>query len=164
MNLNDIDLSHIKVAIFDFDATLAIHKDKDFSEHRKVSEENFFSFYAKAYKSPERFYDDIEPCTKSEKAYDLVNTLRKMNIKMYCLSGMKFTFHLKAKQAFVSKYYGDDIEVIATSSQELKLIGVNIIKEINNCELDEILFVDDLDEVVSMLKENGVKAINVQEI
>ena len=164
MNLNSIDLSNIKVAIFDFDATLAIHKDKDFSDHRKVSKENFISFYEKAYKYPEHFYDDIEPCARSERLYELVTILRKKNIKMYCLSGMKFTFHLKAKQAFVSKYYGDDIEVIATSSQEFKLLGVEIIKKINNCESNEILFIDDLDEVVDMLRKNDIKAINVQDI
>lgn len=159
-----MDLKDIKVAIFDFDATLAIHKDKDFSKHRRVSEDNFISFYENAYKNPEHFYDDIEPCTRSEKMYNLVNFMRKMGIKMYCLSGMKFSFHLKAKQAFVSKYYGDDIEVIATSSQELKLVGVKILKEINNCELNEILFIDDLDDVVNMLNENGVKAISVKNI
>jgi len=51
---------------------------------------------------------------------------------MYCLSGMKFSFHLKAKQNFINKYYGNDIEVISTSSQELKLKGVKI----NDEEID----------------------------
>ena len=35
-----IDLSSIKVAIFDFDDTLAIHKDKDYLKHRNENEEN----------------------------------------------------------------------------------------------------------------------------
>lgn len=33
MKLNDVDLNDIKVTIFDFDETLAIHKDKDFTKH-----------------------------------------------------------------------------------------------------------------------------------
>ena len=83
---------------------------------------------------------------------------------MYCLSGMKFSFHLKAKQAFIDKYYGNDIEVISTSSQELKLKGVKIIGKINNCKLDEILFIDDNSDVISLLEENGVKALLVNNI
>ena len=39
---------------------------------------------------------------------------------MYCLSGMKFSFHLKAKQKFINKQYGNDIEVISNGTQELK--------------------------------------------
>ena len=38
MKLDDINLNNIKVAIFDFDDTLAIHKDKDFCKHRRESE------------------------------------------------------------------------------------------------------------------------------
>lgn len=34
-----ISLSNIKVAIFDFDNTLAIHKDVDYLKHRNKSEE-----------------------------------------------------------------------------------------------------------------------------
>lgn len=83
---------------------------------------------------------------------------------MYCLSGMKFSFHLKAKQTFINKYYGNDIEVISTSSQELKLKGVKIIGKINNSELDEILFIDDNSDVITLLKENGVKSLLVNNI
>ena len=34
MNENKINLDNIKVVIFDFDGTLAIHRDKDFVKHR----------------------------------------------------------------------------------------------------------------------------------
>ena len=83
---------------------------------------------------------------------------------MYCLSGMKFSFHLKAKQTFINKYYGNDIEVISTTSQELKLKGVKIIGKINNCELDEILFIDDNPDVITLLEKNGVKSLLVNNI
>ena len=164
MKLNDINLNDIKVVIFDFDDTLAIHKDKDFSKHRSESEENFLNFYFNAYKNPNCFYDEIEPCIKSEVLYNFINILRNKNIKMYCLSGMKFTFHLKAKQSFINKYYGEDIEVISTSSQELKLEGTKIIQKINNCNLDEMLFIDDRRDVIEFLIQNGVKGIIVDSI
>ena len=33
MKIGDVDLNNIKVSIFDFDETLAIHKDKDFTKY-----------------------------------------------------------------------------------------------------------------------------------
>ena len=83
---------------------------------------------------------------------------------MYCLSGMKFSFHLKAKQTFIDKYYGNDIEVISTSEQELKLKGIRVLAKLNNCKLTEILFVDDNLDVIALLEKNGVKAIHVDNI
>ena len=113
--MNNINLDNIKVAIFDFDNTLAIHKDKDFSKHRRESEDNFLNYYSKAYLNPNVFYEDIEPCIKSDNLYKLITILRNKNVKLFCLSGMKFSFHLKAKQTFINKYYGNDIEVISTT-------------------------------------------------
>ncbi len=164
MKLSDINLDNIKVVIFDFDDTLAIHKDKDFSKHRSESEEKFLSYYENAYKNPDCFYDKIEPCVRSEELYNFTSILRSKKIKMYCLTGMKLSFHLKAKQFFVNKYYGKDIEVISTASQELKLKGVKIIQRINNCNLDEILFIDDRKDVIRLLIKNGIKGIIVDNI
>lgn len=164
MKLDNIDLNNIKVAVFDFDETLAIHKDKDFTKHRSESEENFTNWYYNAYKNPNNFYDEIEPCAKSKILYDFITNLRNKEIKMYCLSGMKFSFHLKAKQIFIDKYYGNDIEVISTSEQELKLKGIRIIAKLNNCKLDEILFIDDNSDVITLLEKNGIKALHVDNI
>ena len=82
---------------------------------------------------------------------------------MYCLTGMKFTFHLKAKQCFVNKHYGNDIKVISTSTQDLKVKGTKVIQRINNCNLDEILFIDDRKDVVEFLNQNNIKAISVDD-
>ena len=86
------------------------------------------------------FYEEIEPCDKSEIFYNFIGKLRNKNIKMYCLSGMKFSFHFRAKQDFINKKYGNDIELISVGTQQLKLNGIRIISRVNNCNLDEILF------------------------
>lgn len=160
----NIDINKIKVAIFDFDGTLAIHQDKNYLNRRKESEEKRLGYYLNAYKNPDTFYDDIEPCLRSESLYKLINILRKNNVKMYCLSGMKFSFHLKAKQTFINKYYGSDIETVTAASQELKVDGVKIIKDYNKCNLDEILFVDDIEENIINLNNIGVKALLIDEV
>ena len=164
MNENKIYLDNLKVVIFDFDDTLAIHQDKDFLKHRNESEDKRLGYYFNAYKNPETFYEDIEPCDRSEVLYNFINELRNENIKMYCLSGMKFSFHFKAKQNFINKHYGDDIELISASSQQLKLDGIKIIQKLNNCNLEEILFIEDLEDTITYLNDNGVKTIDVKDI
>ena len=164
MKIENINLDNVKVAIFDFDDTLAIHKDKDFFIHRGESEEKRLGYYLNAYQNPDTFYEYIEPCMRSEVLYNFINDLRNKNIKMYCLSGMKFSFPVKAKQNFINKHDGDDIEVISASTQELKLDGVKIIKRLNNCNLEEILFIDDRSDVIDLLNANGINSILVKDI
>ena len=159
MKIENINLDNIKVVIFDFDDTLAIHKDKDFCKHRRESEDKYLGYYLNAYKNPDIFYEDIEPCIRSEILYNFIIKLRNKKIKMYCLSGMKFSFHLKAKQAFINKHYGNDIEVISFATQELKIDGVKIIQRFENCNIDEILFIDDRQDVIDLLNNNGIKSI-----
>ena len=67
---NNLNLENIKVVIFDFDGTLAIHKDKDFVKHRNESEDKRLSYYSNAYQNPNSFYEKIEPCDKSEILYN----------------------------------------------------------------------------------------------
>lgn len=154
-----INLNNIKVAIFDFDDTLAIHKDKDYIRHRNENEENLLNYYLNAYLNPNSFYDSIEPCNMSKSIFKLISILRENNVKIYCVSGMKFSFHLKAKEYFVHKYYGNDIEVISTRNQELKVDAVKIISKVNNCNLNEILFVDDIEENIINFNEIGINGL-----
>ena len=73
MKIGNINLENIKVVIFDFDDTLAIHKDKDYLRHRRENEDKYLSYYLNAYKNPKAFYEDIEPCLKSEILYKFIN-------------------------------------------------------------------------------------------
>ncbi len=98
-----IDLKKVKVAIFDFDDTLAIHKNSNYINDRNESEEKLSNYYLKAYLNPETFYENIEQCIASTAMKNLIDCFRNNNVKMYCVSGMKFSFHLKAKEYFVHK-------------------------------------------------------------
>lgn len=95
----------------------------------------------------------------SKSILKLISILRENNVKIYCVSGMKFSFHLKAKEYFVHKYYGNDIEVISTGNQELKVEAVKIISKVNNCNLNEILFVDDIEENIINFNAIGINAL-----
>ena len=159
MKPNGINLDSIKVAVFDFDETLALHKDKEYTKHRDESDESFANFFIRAYTRPEGFYDTVEPCEKSEELDSLICKLRAKGAKLYCLSGMKYSFHFEAKKAFVWEHYGKDIEMLFASSQDRKLRCVKVLAKMNNCDLCNVLFVDDRRDVIDLLQENGVQTI-----
>ena len=100
---NNIDLNLIKVAIFDFDETLALHKSLDYM--KATDEDMFISYYVNAYNNPENFYEVVDPCIPNEDICKLISILRNKKIKMYCVSGMIFTFNLEAKRHFVHKFF-----------------------------------------------------------
>ena len=158
----DLNLDQIKVAIFDFDETLALHKDKDYTKHRSATEESFAKFFIAAYTKPEGFYDDVEPCTVNEPLLRLIQDLRERGAKLYCLSGMKYSFHFEAKRAFVRAHYGDDIEMLFAASQEKKLECAKVLAKMNDCRLDEVLFVDDRRDVIELMEKNGIIAIQAK--
>lgn len=157
-------LDRIKVVIFDFDDTLAIHNDKDYVKRRNQSEDNLLNYYLNAYLNPTSFYETIEPCSIMKSLRKLIKICETNNVKMYCVSGMKFSFHLKAKQHFIHKYYSDNIEVISARSQELKCDAVKIIQRINNCNLNEILFIDDIKENIVRFNIMGIYALLPEEV
>lgn len=77
---------------------------------------------------------------------------------------MKFSFHLNAKENFIHKYYGDDIEMISAGTQELKIEATKIIRKIKGCNLNEILFVDDMKENVINFNKFGINALLPEEV
>lgn len=164
MNDIGVNLDNIKIAIFDFDDTLAIHKDRDFLKHRAEDEETYLNYYLNAYLNPETFYESIESCNKSDSLYKIINILRNNGSKLYCLTGMKFSFHFKAKQNFIHSHYGNDIEVISCYPQDKKSDAVKIIQKINNCDFSEILFIDDIKDNVDKLNNLGVCALLIDEV
>ena len=117
-------IKDIRVAIFDFDDTLAIHRDNNYVENRKADEDGYF---LKAYENPQDFFENIEPCITNTDMENLVCYCRNENIPMFCVTGMRFSLHMPAKAAFIQKHYGDDIELIMSAGQERKTDVVRII-------------------------------------
>lgn len=161
-NTKTIDLRKIKLAIYDFDDTLAIHRDRDYVQHRKELGE--LTYFEKAYCNPENFYDEIDPCDVSENMLNLTAYLRLHNVKMFCLSGMRMSIHAQAKQEFINKHYGNDIQLVSASSQEGKVEVVQILQKVNGCSPDEVLFVDDLHKVIDLINSQGFNGILVTEV
>ncbi|MDD3341688.1 MAG: HAD family hydrolase [Bacilli bacterium] len=164
MEKKNIDLNAIKVVIFDFDDTLAIHKNRDYVKQRNENKETLLNYYYNGYLNPDTFYDIIEPCSISKKLQKLVDICEKQGIKMYCVSGMHFSFLLRAKENYLHKYYSENIEIISARTQELKCDAIRIIQRINNCKLNEIIFIDDIKDNIIMFNNMGIQGFLPEEI
>ncbi len=157
-----MDLSHIRLAIFDFDDTLAYHLNRNYMD--MFTPENAPVFLAGTYTKPENYFDEIEPCKAPEELQKLVEEMRRQGAKLYCLSGMWTSLHLKAKGSFVWKHYGEDVEMVAARDQQTKVLVVNVLKRVYDLDYSEILFVDDMEQNIEMMKELGVTAIHLNDI
>ena len=56
------------------------------------------------------------------------------------------------------------MKVRILNNKELKLDDVKIIQILNNCDLEEILFIDDREDVINLLNSNSVNSILVRNI
>lgn len=161
-----IDLKGIKLAVFDFDDTLAMHKLKlpDVSDPKAMST---LMFYRQAQEYADRFYDDIMPSIAPEGMQRLTGYFREAGIPMYCISGMRLTLNMDAKVAFLRKHYGDDIKFIGTGTQERKIDTLQLLHRSLGAPYNEpqrVLFVDDNKYIVALAESYGFMAITPKEL
>lgn len=148
-----------KLVIFDFDDTLALHLNKNYRKNRKDEE-----YFRLAYLNPEIFYEEIECCKPSEILQRIVKECKKHKIKMYCISGMRFSLHQNAKEYFIKTHYDGDIEFVIARNQETKKEVIEILKNVYDCEYEDILFFDDMSENIEMMASLGIKAFDMYDI
>jgi hypothetical protein len=153
------DLQGLKVAILDFDGTLALQNKP--TEADCVHEK----WHYVPYKNKD-FY--IESHMAPQYMIDFVQKLRDVGVeKIYCLSHMPYSFMLEAKQRFIDKYYGDDIEVIACGTVKDKIDAVDILHSMYSNEYyrpETWIVVDDLWDTISVMRSKGYKAMLPQEV
>ena len=155
-------LNNIKIAVFDFDGTLAIHRDRNYVENRKADEDGYF---LKAYENPQDFFETIEPCTTNTDIKNLVSYCRNNGIPMFCVTGMRFSLHMPAKAAFIKKHYGNDIELIASAGQQHKSDVVRILMRHFNVSPEQVMFVDDMQTTLDMLnRDTGIMGVHLSEV
>lgn len=69
------------------------------------------------------------------------------------------SLHANAKQSFITKHCESDIKLLSACTQEGKVDVVKILQESFNCKPDEVLFVDDIQMVVDLMREQGYAAV-----
>jgi hypothetical protein len=154
---NEDDLDGLLVAVFDFDATLAVQNK------RTSADCNNIRWHGDPYNN-ENFYIDSHIAPAYMRVF--VNKLRKAGVKQfYCLSQMPYSFMLKAKEKFVKKYYGEDFEVLCCGTTEAKLGALEVLKYAKGIgRNDQILLVDDIWATLADARQNGYKTLMPQEV
>ena len=137
---------NITTAVFDFDGTLAMHLDKG-----DIEKKHLRLFYDAAQHSPDTFYDRVIPCEAPKETIDFVKKLASDGVRLVCLSGMRCSLNLAAKQAFLKKHYDGNFEFISVCSQEFKVDVLQFICE----HPDQTLYVDDVEDNLSRAARYG---------
>ena len=161
--IKKIDLSKIKLAVFDFDFTLADHQNKGYAAYWKELD-NSRTFYLEAYLHPETFYEETEVCAAPEAMRALVAYLREQGTKLICLSAMGQTLHARAKQCFIEKHYGPGFEFLSCGSHEKKQAALQILQEALDCRPEELLFVDDMADNVERANDCGFTGLRADQV
>ena len=142
----------IKVAIFDFDHTLA-EKKKEFPG---TDEE----FYTEAYKDPILFYHKYYRAP--EKMRGLVMALKNSGTeKFVCMSHMPYSINFKAKEFFVRVCYRNNFEMMSTESASAKIKLIDMMaKYVWHVSPEEILLVDDKPETRMLAEKLGCQVMD----
>lgn len=149
-------IKDIKLAIFDFDNTLAIYDMQE--PHPDEYTGDSIEWYKEALLNPERFYEEYDPRKTSDKLQEIIACLRENGAKMFCVSHMQNTLNFTAKQSYVQNHYGSDIDLIATCSAEQKVEVVRILCRAFDCQPNEVIVFDDLQETVETMLQHGYNA------
>lgn len=151
-----IDLSRVKLVLFDFDDTLCIH-----SKHWNHDSDG----YNKAMFTGDTSWWERNSCEYSKEMMKLVNYCRDNGIDMGLISAVEFCATSVTKLDWVKQKYGVDMKNFCTSAgQSSKKDMVNYIIRAYGLEADSILFVDDYYSHVSQVASLGVQAASPMEI
>ena len=130
-----IDLSRVKVALFDFDDTLCIHRKAD----------NFdIGSYNVVMVKEEASYWDIMGSAPNKQMRVFMDKLSVNNVELGLISATSFMQTAVNKIEWVKLKYGRTLKNYCTGDFDSKVQIIKALITANNLSPDEVLFVDDL--------------------
>lgn len=147
-----INIDNLKLALFDFDDTLCIHKN-----HQTGSEEEYFKKILLGQNA-------WETCETNIHLKYFMEELIKRNIKLGLISTTVSFKHMEAKQKWVEQNYGIKLENYCVNTFENKLMMMKAISNAFNILPEEILIVDDLYENIERAANNNFQACTPIEV
>lgn len=151
-----INFEKLKVVIFDFDDTLAIHSDHAFPE-REQFQENVMKVLQDDY----TVFNDCSPNDFMKEFMELCST---KDLHLGLVSHCESSKIAKMKCEWVLRNYGHALENYCVSSREMKLVTLRSLAEMLHCKADEILIVDDLYTTLDEAASAGFQAATPMEI
>ena len=131
-----INLENVRLALFDFDDTLCIHKSHAHNDSKK----NSIKYYSNAVKLGAGIWKNSSP---SKHMGVLLNHCKERNIRLGLISATGQSVCSKAKLEWVSNMYGLELENFCVDTAQSKVLMLTALAEVYNLNADEILLVDD---------------------
>ncbi len=150
-----VDLSRVKVALFDFDDTLCIHRKAD----------NFdIESYNVAMVKGGTSYWDMMGSAPNKQMKVFMDKLSKDNVELGLISATKLSCTGTNKTEWVKRKYGYTLKNYCTGDFDSKVQIIKALITANNLSPDEVLFVDDLYSNVDAVAELGVQVATPMEV
>lgn len=147
------DFKGVKLVLFDFDDTLAIHT-KHYDEDDSVYFEDMLRGNSEWW---------TKRCEISEKMKNLLQICYISNIRVGLISAVSLPIIADMKIKWVEDHYGYKLENFCSSTAGEKLAIIETAMKAYNLKPNEICFIDDLYSTVIKVASKGVWAISCLE-
>lgn len=127
-------LENLKMVLFDFDDTLAVH-----SQGHRISD-HLMKYMINVHSGSKELWNTSKPNLQLKQFMDY---LAYKNIPMGLISGVHDCKAAERKIEWVKENYGYSLENYCVSSQEQKMIELTTIAEVNGLHESQIALVDD---------------------
>ena len=147
------NIAKLKIILFDFDDTLCIHTD-----HTSGGDDEY---------NAKMVVGDMsvwKNCQVNEQLALFMNICEEKGIRMGLISTTESFRHMEAKQQFVKRMYGVNLENFCVGTQDGKLDMLNAIAAAYVYEKDEIAIVDDYWYQLERAADAGFQAYSPMQI
>ena len=150
-----VDLSRVKVALFDFDDTLCIH--------RKADNFGIESYNVAMVKGRVSYWDEMHSQPNKQMRV-FMDKLSVNNVELGLISATSFMCTAVNKIEWVKLKYGRTLKNYCTGDFDSKVQIIKALITADNLSPDEVLFVDDLYSNVDAVAELGVQVATPMEV
>ena len=156
-----IDLSKVKVAVFDFDDTLCVHRHHSF--HKSIS--NYNELAAQGIYP----WDQLDSygntfCVKSLAMQVFINMLRSNSVRMYVCSATSLLNKGELKVRWATKEYDYNFGNLNVEESVEKVPAILDLTKILKCDPGEVLIVDDYYYVTDAAADAGCQSASTIEV
>lgn len=148
-------LENLKMVLFDFDDTLAVH-----SQGHRISD-HLMKYMINVHSGSKELWNTSKPNLQLKQFMDY---LAYKNIPMGLIGGVHDCKAAERKIEWVKENYGYSLENYCVSSQEQKMIELTTIAEVNGLHESQIALVDDYYENLGNAEKMGFTTFSPMEI
>lgn len=150
-----VDLTNIKLVIFDFDDTLCIHYKHGYTEDDELE------LTLKVYMSNKSPWCDH---AKNRHMQEFINECVERKLPMGMMSLVTSFKHSERKIHWIKEQYGVDMENYSVGNRKDKLKLLKSLALALGLDHRQILFIDDRSDTLNEVAENGFIAVSPMQI